>query len=146
MTPKKWQDSVEKMAQHFGVPEEFAKALIDAYYKQVRTEIAEINKPSIEIYGLGRFSFKYYKVKYRLRDVRAYIMHHQKSNTPRSLAILQTLYRKLAVLEKANIIAERIARNIVTKRNERKKYIAEKQVSLEKSQENTGGNVEHTLS
>lgn len=145
MSPKKWQDSVDKMALHFGVPKEFAEVLVTAYWKQARKEVAEINKPRIELYGLGSFDLKYFKVKYKLRDVRAFIQYHEKSNTPRARAILQTLYRKLALLERVNSVAEDIARNIVKKRNDRKKYISENSVSLEKSTQYIGGSLEHNV-
>lgn len=132
MNPKKPNDSVKKTAQELQLDEIFLQALITAYWKKVRKEFAQINKNRLEIQGLGCFDLKYFKIKYVLRDTLAFIQYHQKQNSEKSFAILQSLNRKLEVLQRANELAHKRVKDETDKRNKRKKYILEKSSSLEK--------------
>lgn len=144
MTPKRYLDILKSAIADTEDPE-FIEALIVFYWKTVRKEIAEINKTRIEMHGLGCFDLKYFKVKYKLRDTKAFIRYHEKKNTPRSLGILQNLNRKLEVLERANTLSEKRANGIVEKRSERKKYILKNSSGLEESEENFRGDSQHAV-
>jgi hypothetical protein len=127
------------MREKFGLEKEFSKALIKAYYKEVRKEIAEINTTRIDLKGLGSFDLKYFKVKYRLRDTINFIAYHEKARTNRAIAILITLERKLVVLKRAKKLSEERETKDREKRLARKEYVAKNHKSLDKPEQDSGG-------
>ena len=131
MNPKGYDSIFDLMQEKFGLEKEFSKALIKSYYKEVRREIAEINKTRIDIKGLGSFDLKYFKVKYKLRDTINFIAHHEKSRSTRAIAILINLERKLVVLKRAKQLSEERENKDREKRLARKEHVAKNKKSLE---------------
>jgi len=134
LNPKGYDSIFDLMQEKFGLEKEFSKALIKAYYKEVRREIAEINKTRIEIRGLGSFDLKYFKIKYKLRDTVNFIAYHEKARTNRAIAILIGLEKKLVVLKRAKKLSEERENKDKEKRLARKEYVAKNNTSVEKQE------------
>lgn len=131
MNPKGYDSIFDLMQEKFGLEKEFSKALINAYYKEVRKEIAEINTTRINIIGLGSFDLKHFKIKYKLRDTINFIAYHEKKKSNRAIAILIGLERKLKILKRAKILADEREKKGNEKRLARKEYVAKNHKNLE---------------
>jgi len=127
------------MEKELGIDKKFAETLIKFYYKEVRKEVAQINKNRVVITGLGSFDLKYFKVKYKLRDTLNFIRYYEKIKGNRAISILIGLEKKLVVLKRVNIMAGIRAQKMLDAKVGRQKYAEEYYKNLEKQEANSTG-------
>ena len=145
MSLKRYREILLETAREFQLDEEFAIFFVETYYKQVRKELADVNKTRVQLLGLGHFDLKHWRIKYEFARTANYILHHEKQKTEQSAAIICTLKEKMEVLKRAKQLSNDLVYNRDQKREARWKYIKKFGSIIPKPEEDSGGDVEQLV-